>query len=61
MPVLKPSEIRKMIEEIEEAEGDLTDWERGFIDNAGRQFAEDQFLTDGQKETLKNIYDRITR
>lgn len=43
----------KLIEEIEEHDGQLTDWERKFIDDIQRN---DYTLTGRQNEILNKIY-----
>jgi hypothetical protein len=56
---MKPSEIARAIEVCEEAEEELSDSERQFIDDARRSWAEDQFLTARQQEWLMQIYERV--
>lgn len=46
----------KLIEEIEENEGELTDWERKFIDDIQQN---DYTLTDKQNKIINRIHHRV--
>lgn len=54
-----PSEIAAAFALAEDNEGELTDWERTFLDSAKREWEEDQFLTDRQQEALFKIAKRF--
>lgn len=53
-------EIRTMIEECEEHEERLTDWERQFIDSLSKQLANGSFLSIKQDDALVRIWGRVT-
>ena len=44
-----------MIEDLEQYESVLTDWEAKFVDSISRR----EYLTDGQAEKLEQIWERI--
>lgn len=50
----------QMIEDCENRESKLTEWERTFIDSIGRQLAAGRALTEKQDERLNEIWDRVT-
>jgi hypothetical protein len=53
-------EQAQLIEDCENREEKLSDWERGFIDSVGKQLAEGRSLTDKQVERLEEIWERVT-
>jgi len=53
-------EHAQMIEDCENREAKLSDWERSFIDSIGRQLAAGRALTDEQVEQLDRIWERVT-
>lgn len=53
-------EHQQMVQDCENRESKLTDWERGFIDGLGKQLADGHRLTDKQAERLDEIWERIT-
>lgn len=53
-------EHQQMVQDCENRESKLTDWERGFIDSIGRQLAASKPLSEKQAETLDAIWERIT-
>ena len=54
------AEQAQLIEDCENREEKLSDWERGFIDSIGRQLASGVLLTDKQVEKLETIWERVT-
>lgn len=54
------AEQAQLIEDCENREDKLSDWERGFIDSIGRQMADGRALTDKQVERLEEIWERVT-
>jgi hypothetical protein len=50
----------QMVEDCENRESKLTDWERGFIDSLGKQLAEGRRLSERQAERLDDIWERVT-
>ncbi len=53
-------ECLTMIEDCENRESKLTDWERSFIDSVKSRLTAGNSLTERQAETLENIWNRIT-
>jgi hypothetical protein len=49
-----------MIEDCENRESKLTDWERSFIDSIARQLADGRALSEKQRESLDTIWERVT-
>lgn len=49
-----------MIQDCENRESKLTDWERTFIDSLQAQVAAGRSLTERQAETLDSIWERVT-
>lgn len=49
-----------MVEDCENRESKLTDWERGFIDSLRAQLERSRPLSAKQAETLDAIWERIT-
>lgn len=54
------TEHEQLIEDCENREEKLSDWERGFIDSIGKQLADGRALTEKQAETLEAIWERVT-
>jgi len=54
------TEHEQLIEDCEERESKLSDWEREFIDSISRQLAAGRSLTDKQVEKLEAIWERVT-
>ena len=54
------SETETLIEDCENRESQLSDWERGFIDSLKQQFAAGRTLTAKQSEHLDSIWERVT-
>lgn len=52
-------ELRKIFEEIETAEEQLTNWERSFVDSVEQQFREKGSLSPRQVDKLTEIYERV--
>lgn len=53
-------EHAQMVEDCENRESKLTDWERGFIDSLSKQLAEGRRLTEKQAAALDEIWERVT-
>jgi len=53
-------EWETLIEDCENREENLTDWERGFIDNIKRQVLAGHGLSQKQETRLNEIWDRVT-
>ncbi len=53
-------EHAQMVQDCENRESKLTDWERSFIDSIGRQLADDRGLSDAQATRLDEIWERVT-
>jgi hypothetical protein len=49
-----------MVEDCENRESKLTDWERTFIDSIKAQLTQGRVLSERQAETLDKIWERIT-
>lgn len=49
-----------MLDDCEERESRLTDWERGFVDSLRIQLEHDRRPSAKQIETLDNIWERAT-
>ena len=49
-----------MVQDCENRESKLTDWERSFIDSIGQQMARGRALSEKQAETLDRIWERVT-
>lgn len=50
----------KMVEDCENRESMLSEWEAGFIESVGNQLAEQQRISPKQIETLEKIWDKVT-
>lgn len=53
-------DTEQLIEDCENRESRLTDWERSFIDSIKRQIAAGRTLTDKQSDSLDRIWERVT-
>lgn len=53
-------EHQQMVQDCENRESKLTDWERSFVDSIGRQMADGRALSEKQAENLDRIWERIT-
>ena len=49
-----------MVQDCENRESKLTDWERSFVDSIKAQLERDRPLTEKQAETLDAIWERVT-
>lgn len=49
-----------MVEDCENRESKLSDWERGFIESVGSQLRAGKSLTAKQIEKLEAIWERVT-
>ena len=49
-----------MLEDCENREASLSDWERGFLDSIRKRMEDGESLTDAQSEKLEQIWTRIT-
>jgi hypothetical protein len=56
-----PIDWPSMIEDCQNREEKLTDWERSFIDSIERQLSQPgSSLSEKQRETLDRIWERVT-
>lgn len=53
-------DILAMIQDCENRESKLTDWERSFIDSISTRLGNDNRLTTKQEELLEQIWERVT-
>ena len=53
-------EYQVMVDDCENRESRLTDWERGFISSLGERLASNGGLTTKQIDVLNNIWERVT-
>lgn len=53
-------DTEQLIEDCENRESRLTDWERGFIDSIRQQIAAGRRLTNKQRERLDEVWERVT-
>lgn len=53
-------EHQQMVQDCENRESKLTDWERGFIDSISKQLTEGRRLSEKQAARLDEIWERIT-
>lgn len=51
---------QQMVQDCENRDSKLTDWERGFIDSLGAQLAKGHRLSEKQAERLDDIWERVT-
>jgi hypothetical protein len=49
-----------MVQDCEDRESKLTDWERSFVDSLRSQLERDRPLSEKQRETLDRIWERVT-
>lgn len=49
-----------MLDDIEQRESKLTDWEREFVDSISQRVGSGQGLTEKQDECLVRIWERVT-
>lgn len=49
-----------MVEDCEARESRCTEWERTFLDSLSKQLGAGRGLSARQKETLDNIWERVT-
>jgi hypothetical protein len=54
------SEYLQMIDDCEDRESRLTEWERGFVDSIRAQIERGKLLTPKQIETVDEIWERAT-
>lgn len=54
------TEHEQMVEDCENRESKLSDWERGFIDSIGKQLRNGRPLTPKQAERLDEVWERVT-
>lgn len=53
-------EHQQMVQDCENRESKLTDWERSFIDSISKQLADGRRLSEKQAERLDEIWERVT-
>jgi hypothetical protein len=53
-------EILQMIQDCENREGQMSEWEQSFIDSISTRLGNGYSLTDKQKETLERIWNKVT-
>lgn len=53
-------EIETMLNDCENRESKLTDWERNFIASLGERIGRGKRLTEAQEEHLELIWNRVT-
>lgn len=49
-----------MVQDCENRESKLTDWERTFIDSIRRQLESGRGLSEKQRESLDQVWERVT-
>lgn len=54
------SEQLTMVEDCEERESRLTEWEAGFLDSIRRRLEQEKPLSEKQADTLDRIWERAT-
>lgn len=55
-----PDEIESMLDDLENRQSKLSDWETNFVDSLRSQLGHGRSLTDRQIETLEKIWNRVT-
>lgn len=50
-----------MVEDCENRESQMSEWECNFIESIRSQIEDDRILSSKQIETLENIWDKVTR
>lgn len=58
--IVAEDEISLMIEDCQNRQEKLSDWEVGFIDSIDARLGDGHSLTELQQSTLEKIWDRIT-
>lgn len=53
-------EHQQMVQDCENRESKLTDWERSFIDSISKQLANGRRLSEKQAARLDEIWERVT-
>jgi len=53
-------EYLEMVDDCENRDDNLNDWERGFCESIREQLENGRALTIKQEETLEKIWDRVT-
>ncbi len=56
----RQSEWVDMIDDCENRDTQMSEWEQGFISSVSTQLGNDRFLTDKQDETLTDIWRKVT-
>lgn len=59
MPIA--SELQQQIEDCENREGRLDDWQRGFVDSVKKQLADGRGLSPKQEAKLDEIWESVTK
>lgn len=54
-------EYQTMIDDCENRESKLSDWDRNFIDSISNQLKRGRMLSQKQIETLESIWERVTK
>jgi hypothetical protein len=54
------TEHEQMVEDCEQRESRLSEWEVGYIDSIAKQLREGRSLTEKQAETLDQVWGRAT-
>jgi hypothetical protein len=54
------SDVEQMIQDCENRESKMSDWEQKFIDSIDAQLGRGSSLSPKQVETLENIWERVT-
>lgn len=58
--MINQEELTQMIEDCEQRESKLSDWERGFISNLGDVIDKGYRVSEAQIEILEGIWEKIT-
>jgi hypothetical protein len=56
----RADEQQTMVQDCENRESKLTDWEREFVDSISRQLAQGRALSEKQADRLDAIWERVT-
>ena len=59
--IYSTKECNQFLEDLEEQEYRLSDWERNFVDSVQRQIGEGKTLSIKQRETIGNIWEKLNR
>lgn len=54
------TEHEQMVDDCEQREERLSDWDRGFVDSIGKQLRDGRSLTAKQAAALETIWERAT-